>query len=170
MTFPYLRRRVFISHVHGRLRVRIARGNHRGTTPFTVLVIATCAMAYIEVQLVQMMLEHRLNIYLWPIALLFLICWVAMVRGVIWEKFGVDEISIQDGILLWRSKALWLRQEVNIPVNEISDVQVITPWHGFRNRVELTVKKGTYLMGEAILRDEAKQLADELKKAADLQR
>jgi hypothetical protein len=160
MNFSYLRRRVSISHKHGILQVRIASSSDRG--PIAATAIPMAIIGLMQVALIKTMWHQRA--YLYVAILLIFGLWFWLVRTAIREKLGVDEISIQNGTLHWTSKALWLRQEADIPLHEISDVRAVTPWHARWNRVELIVKGGTYQMGTGILRDEAEQLAHELKK------
>jgi len=151
MNFSYLRRRVSISHTHGILQIRIASSSDKG--PIAVTAVAMAIIGLMQVAIIKTMWHQRANIYV-AILLIFGL-WFWLVRTVIRKKLSVDEISIQNGILHWTSKALWMRQEADIPLHEISEVLAVAPWHAHWNRVELVVKGGTYQMGEGILRDEA---------------
>jgi hypothetical protein len=128
----------------------------------------TGVIGVLTIELFKLMRALGAYIYLLPVVLLLLGLWWWLVRYSIRDGFGVDKITVQNGDLHWKSKALWLKQEVNIPVNAISAVRAVTPCHGLQNRVELTVKKGTYKMGEGILRGEAEQLAHVLKQTLEI--
>jgi hypothetical protein len=160
MKLPYLRRRVSISHKHGILQVSIASSSDKGLVAATAVGMAIIGL--MQVTLIETMWHRRAYVHV--VILLIFGLWFWLVRTTIRKKLSVDEISIQNGTLHWTSKALWIRQEVDIPLHEILEVHAMTPWHALWNRVELVVKSGTYQMGTGILRDEAEQLAHELKK------
>ena|ERR1700742_439681 len=162
MRLSYLRRRVSIRHKHGALRVRIASSSDR--SPIIATAVFMAIIGLMQVAFITTMWHQRTYLYIAPFVVLIFGFWLWLVRTAIREKLGVDEISIQNGTLHWTSKALWMRQEADIPLHEILEVRAVTPWHARWNRVELVVKGGIYQMGTGILRDEAEQLAHELKK------
>jgi hypothetical protein len=156
---PYLRRRVSISHKHGILQVSIASSSDKGLVAATAVGMAIIVL--MQVAFIETMWHQRAHIYV-AILLIFGL-WFWLVRTMIREKLSVDEISMRNGTLHWTSKALWMNQEADIPLHEILEVRAVTPWHARWNRVELVVKGGIYQMGKGVLRDEAEQLAHELK-------
>jgi hypothetical protein len=114
------------------------------------------------------LLHHGFSVNAWPVLLipvLLIGIYFVVLRAVIWRAFGMDEIFIQAGRLQWTSRALWLKQELELSVSEISDVKAVTRWHAMRNHVEFTSGARRYLVGDALLHDETVELAQALKHA-----
>jgi hypothetical protein len=164
MYFNYLRRRVSITHAHGGLRVKIAHSNRR-SSGIIGTVAATAALLFITPIFIAPF--HRADcltiaLYLLPLLALLIGAFLIVVAISLWQAFGIEEIVVQDGLMRWTWKVLWVKDELDIPTDEISDVKAVTPWHG-RNRVEFSAQSRRYRIGETILQDEAMELARALK-------
>lgn len=107
-------------------------------------------------------------LYLLPMPVLAAIAYWIALRIFLWEAFGNEEIVVEGGLLRWTCKALWWKDELEVPVRDISDVRAVTPWHG-GNRVELTTQGRSYCVGEQVLCDEATKMAHALRRAAGLE-
>src|ERR1700732_260916 len=168
-TFKYLRRRVFIAHSHGRLHVRVFHerrmaGTIYGLVLFTVVLVSMISTFFAPIRRAGWSMDL---VYLVPIPVLAAIAYYIFLRITIWSSFGREEIVVEGGQMRWTCTALWFKDELTADANEIAGVKAITPWHG-RNRVELTTKGRTYLIGDSMRRDEAVQLAHALKAAVGL--
>jgi hypothetical protein len=97
-----------------------------------------------------------------------LTCYVIAIAIGVWGAFGVEEISVIAGSLQWTRTALgWTRTKV-IPLTEITEIKAITPWHGLDNTVEVTAARKQRRIGDKLLRDEAVELAQNLRQATGL--
>jgi len=169
MTFPYLQKRVSIAQSHGCLRIQVAHINRRGLGIFGLL-FSTLFLLLAGPVFIGPLWRAGWSIealYLLPLPVLVAIAYLIAIHTCLWEAFGREEIVVQDGLLRWTCKALWWKDELEVPVGEISDVRAVTPWHG-GNRVELTARGRSYRVGEKILRDEATHMAHALRGAAGL--
>jgi hypothetical protein len=166
-TFNYLRRRVSIEHSHGRVSVFIAPGN-RQTVYLFALVWFSLGMFFLVSIFIEPLLHSGFSRSVLPVLLMFILvvggCLYVM-RALVFRALGVDEIVIQGGRLQWTSRALWLKQQLELPASEISDVKAVTPWHAMRNHVEFTSGKRRYVVGDSLMHDETLELAAALKHA-----
>lgn len=165
-----LARRVSISHGHGRLLVRIARRNKWPYYVWGLLMGTGCFVGFCSVT--SKAFFHRgapeeigYGLLLVVIATIGYMIVLAMA---IWGLFGEEEILVENGMLQWKCKALRWVSSLEVATHEISAIEAIKPWHGFKNRVEVTAQGRTYRIGEEILRDDATDLARELKRAVVL--
>jgi hypothetical protein len=166
-TFKRLRRRVLISHSHGRLRVKITADNE-SSMAVVFLVWMTGFAAVFFYTFTAPMFRLELSGGEWFLALIpvsVAVVYCAAFRVIFWQAFGVDDIVVERGRLHWSAKALWFKQEAEFPIGEISQVKAVTSWFGKRNHVEMTVGGRRYLVGNRLLMDETTELADALKRA-----
>ncbi len=170
LTFNHLSRRVSIEHSRGELTVRIGPSNRQMFYVFA-LVWITFGTGFFTLSFRGPLMHSGFSMNGLP-ALLVVISLIGIyfvvMRALIWRAFGVDEIFVQDGRLQWTSRALWLKQELELPVGEISDVKAVTPWDSLRNHVEFTSGTRRYIVGDALLHDETTELALALKHALGL--
>jgi hypothetical protein len=169
-TFNHLRRRVSIEHSHGCLSVLIGR-NNRQVSYALVLAWFSLGMLFLVSVFVGLLLENGFSIHVLPALLILVLLfggWLMAARALIWRSFGVDEIVIQGGRLQWTSRALWLKQELEMPASEISEVKPVTPWHAMRNHVEFTCGSRRYLVGDGLLQEETVELAQAMKHAVGI--
>lgn len=166
-TFKRLRRRVLISHTHGRLWVKITADNERSMAVVFLVWMTGFATVFFWIFAAPV---FRLELsggewflVLIPVSVAVVYC-VAL-RTIFWQAFGVDDIVVERGTLYWSAKALWFKQEAEFPVGTISQVKAVTTWFGNRNHVEMTVGDRRYLVGNRLLMDETTELADALKRA-----
>ncbi|MGC2743544.1 MAG: hypothetical protein WA672_10180 [Candidatus Angelobacter sp.] len=162
----YLRRRVFISHSHGRLHVRIFHERRIGTAIYGLLLftVAGIMMGSALIAAIRRVGWSMDLAYLLPIPVLLAIAYYVALRITIWNWFGREEIVVEGGQMRWTSTALWFHHELTAAANEIAEVKAVTPWHG-RNFVKLTTRGRSQRIGDTMLRDEAIQLAHALKAA-----
>ena len=166
-TFNNLRRRVSLEYSHGRLHVNIAAENQR-TAYIFIVAWFSCAAMFLIWTFTRAVWRSGFSGDDWPLLLILATVigvFLVVLRSTIWRAFGVDEIVIQGGRLQWTSRALWLKQELELPASEISDVKAVTPWHAMRNHVEFTHRARRYFIGDALLHDETVELALALKHA-----
>jgi hypothetical protein len=166
-TFKRLRRRVLISHSHGRLRVKITADNERSAA-VVVLVWITAIAAIFLWSFTRPILRSHLSGTDWfevliPVA--GMVAYLLALRATIWRAFGVDDIVVEHGTLHWSAKALWFKQKAEIPIAEISQVKAVTSWPSINNHVEMMAGARRYVIGERLLTDETNELADALKRA-----
>jgi hypothetical protein len=164
------RRRVSVSHKHGGLVVRIARHNHRASSIF-VLIGFTAGFVFFLYIFISPLFRRSFSsdaVYILPF-LAFVVMWyVVGIRGAIWRAFGVEQITVEGGVLYWTRTALFWVRKVEVPTKEITEVKAITPWHALGNHVELTANNQRRVIVDMLLRDETTQLADQLKHAVGL--
>ena len=166
MNFRYLRRTVTITHEHGNLQVLIAdskRWNADTIRGLAFVAIFFCFVAKFIAPLRHMHWSIT-TLYIWLFFAPFLAFYLYVLWGFLWRAFGKEEILVKDGVMRWTCKVLWFKDELDFPVNDISDVKAITPWHG-RNRVEFTAQGRRYHLFKTFLRDEATGLAHALRHA-----
>jgi hypothetical protein len=129
-------------------------------------VTSTVLFLFLSVLLVRAFLDSaREAFYFLPVFLVVAARPLICIALGVWRAFGVEEIVISNGILLWTRKALWWTSNFESKVGDITNVVAETPWHCLTNRVEFVSKGRTYSIGDMILTDEAKQIAHELKRA-----
>ncbi len=163
----HLARRVSIAHKNGRLVISIRRHNDRVfyillLLFFTIIFGFFCAgfvAAFFRAQ------SARGALYALPFALFICLWYFLGLRVGFWRAFGVEEIVINQGTLRWERKALCWTRKYEAAGTEVTEIVVKTPWHGLRNRVQFTSKGRIYSIGDMILRDEADEIARELRSA-----
>ena len=164
------RRRVSVSHKHGGLVVRIAHHNDRAT--YILLLLAfTAGFVFFSYVFVSPLFRRPLTsdaLYVLPF-LAFIVLWYTIgLRIGIWRAFGVEQITVEGGVLYWTRTALCWVRKVEVPTTDITEVKAITPWHALSNRVELTANKQRRVIGDMLLRDESTELAEQLRHAVGL--
>lgn len=166
-TFKRLRRRVLISHSPERLRVRIAADNERLAATGSLVWVTAFAALFFWSFAVPVLRRNLSGIewFLMLIPVAIVGAYLLVLRATIWQAFGVDDIAVEHGMLHWSAKAWWFRQELEIPVNEISQVKAVTAWFSKGNHVEMTVGARRYLIGDHLLQYETTELANALKHA-----
>ena len=167
-----LRGRVSVNHNRGAAVVQIRRHNQRTFYIFSLLAITTGFILFCSVLIPPLLHNFSLHAlaYLLPV-LAFVLVWFAIgLRIAVWRAFGVDQIIIDGGVFKWKRTALSWKRVVEVPINTISEVRAVTPWHGLRNRVELTVGGRHQTIGDMLLRDESTELALALRRAIGLTR
>ena len=107
-------------------------------------------------------------IYVVPFLAFVVVWYIIGLRITIWRAFGVEQITVEGGVLYWTRTAFrWVRK-VEVPTMEITEVKAITPWHGLGNCVELIAHDQRRVIGDMLLRDETTQLADRLRHAVGI--
>jgi hypothetical protein len=168
-TFKHLRRRVFIAHSHGRLHVRILR-ERRTVDAIFGLMFSTVFFVLMGSVFIAPMRRAGWStdlLYWLPFPVLLAVAYCIVLRIVIWNSFGREEIVVEGGELRWTCTAWWFNDKLKAAANEVAEVKAVTPWHG-KCRIELTTAGHTYRVGDSMLRDEAIKLAHALKAALGL--
>lgn len=168
-TFKHLRR-VFIAHSQSHLHVSIFHERRTGDAIFG-LVFSTVFTVLIGSVLIAPMRRAGWStdlLYWLPFPILLVVAYYIVLRIVIWNSFGREEIVVEGGELRWTCTALWFNDELTAAANEIAAVKAVTPWHG-KCRVELTTSGHTYRVGDSMLREEAIKLSHALNAALGLQ-
>jgi hypothetical protein len=166
-----LARRVTIRHNHSGLYVDIAPRNDRKGLILPAL-FATAWFAFFVSIFIRVLLRGP-----WPDAFFYILvfgglCGVAcfaILLGLFWA-FGGEEIVVENGKMRWTHQVLCWASKTELFAYDISEVEAITPWHGFENRVEFVAKGRLYKIGSKLLRDETTELAWILKRAIGLER
>jgi hypothetical protein len=107
-------------------------------------------------------------LYVLPVFVLGLMCYVLALAIGVWGAFGVEHIAIEAGSLRWTLTALKWTRTRHIPTTEITEIRAITPWHGLDNTVEVTAAGKQQRIGDKLLHDEAVELAHHLRQAVGL--
>ena len=82
-----------------------------------------------------------------------------------WTAFGVEEVSVTNGILKQARRLLFWNQTSEYKTADISDIEVRIPAIGARGLVRFTYKGEIITVGEGLSPGEAKEIAKELSKA-----
>jgi hypothetical protein len=162
------RRRVHISHRRGGVSVRIERQNLRGLY-FWMTCLSTVIFVMFCDGVLGILRQHRADIlYFLPVLALGLACYAIALTIAVWGAFGVEVIAVEAGTLRWTLMAFKWSRTRNIPVEDITEIKAITPWHGLDNTVEVITHRKLRTIGDKLLRDEAIELAQCLRQAAGL--
>jgi hypothetical protein len=167
-----LSRRVSINREHGELRVRIARRNDSGQFVFGLFVSTAIFVGFCYFIVKTFLRNHYSTdpvvvLLFTGMLLVGFVGYSACAAWCFWEAFGKEEILLERGVLRLTRTALWWVRTSRIAAGDISEIAAITPWHG-RNCLEFTAKGRRHKVGEMILRDEAMQVAHELRRALGL--
>jgi hypothetical protein len=109
-------------------------------------------------------LSSRELILLFPIG--FILLWYfGAVRIGMWRAFGVEQIVVGSGVFTWKRTALFWKRILELPVDEVMEVEPVTPWHDLSNHVEFTVRGRRNRIGDMLRRDETYEIADALRHA-----
>lgn len=163
-----LARRISISHEHGRLLVRIARRNDSANYLWSLLV-GTAIIVPACSTIIGGILRHQAGIlFLSVFVVLFAVVYLVAFLVPLWRAFSEEEILVANGAMRWTHKALWWKHDSEIPAQEISEIAAITPWHGLSNHVEFTANGRRFKIGRRLLRDEANEIAHDLRRAVGL--
>jgi len=116
------------------------------------------------------LLRHRqdANYTILPVFALGVACYAIALAMGIWGAFGVEEVLIESGSLQWKRTALKWTHTSNILVTDITRIRAITPWHWLDNTVEIGTARKRRRLGDKLLRDEALELAKDLRHAVGL--
>jgi len=109
-------------------------------------------------------------LYVSPFLAFIMVWYVVGLHVTIWRAFGVEYLFVKGGLLHWTRTALFWTRKLEIPATDVTDVKAITPWHALSNRVELTARGKRRSVGDMLLRDEATELAHELRRIIGLSR
>ena len=165
--FNNLRRRVSIEWNHGALSATIARNNRRSTY-YIMLVLFTGVFAWFITLFARPLFKSPFSsdkLYLLPF-LAFIVLWYAVgLRIALWRSFGVEELVVHGGVMRWTRKALFWVRQLEVQTTDITEVRAVTPWHALSNRVEITARGKRQSIGDMLLRDEAIELSEKLRKA-----
>jgi hypothetical protein len=164
------RRRVSVSHKHGGLVVRIARHNDR-ITYILLLLAFTAGFVFFSYTLVSPLFRRPFLVdalYVLPFLAFVVVWYIIGLRIAIWREFGVEQITVEGGVLYWTRTALCWVRKVEVPTTDITEVKAITPWHALSNRVELTAHDQRWVIGDMLLRDETTELAQQLRNVVGL--
>ena len=162
------RRRVHINLRESRLSVRIDKQNFRGSY-FLLMCVSTVAFGqFCEMLWGAAVRNPHDSFYVASILVLGLAFYMLVFATGMWGAFGIEEISTEAGTLRWTRRALnWTRTN-DIPLHDITEVKAITSWHRFRNTVEVATARKRRRIGDKLLRDEALELAQHLRRASGL--
>ena len=166
------RRRVLVSHRRAGLVVLIARHNYR-TSYIIMLSGLTAIFMFFGSLFVPPLFRHPVThdvAYLLPVIAFVASSYVVQLRFGVWRAFGVEEIEIKAGVLIWTRTALWWVRKIELPTADIADVKAIRPWHSLNNHVELIARNRRYNIGDMLLQDETTELAHQLRHAVGLGR
>jgi uncharacterized membrane protein len=164
------RRRVSIRHQHGALLIRIKRHNDR-TTQIILVVGFTAGFAYFCSVLMPPFFRFGFSkevLILLPFVGFLILWYLIGLRFSVWRAFGTEEISVNGGILHWTRTALCWKRDFETATADVTEVRAVTPWHSLSNRVEFTSRGRQHAVGDMLLRDEANELAHELRQALAL--
>jgi hypothetical protein len=165
-----LRRRVSIRHLHGSSSVRIERQNSRGLYFWMMCLMSLGFFLFCDM-LFDTSRRHPDDIlYISPLLVLGLAGYVIGLAIAVWGSFGVEEIVVEAGTLRWARIALKWRRTRDIPISEVTEIRVITPWHGLDNTVEVIARHRRQRIGDRLLQDEAIELTNHLRHAIGLSR
>jgi hypothetical protein len=163
----YLRRRLSIRWNHGSFSASIARNNSRSTYVF-MLVFFTGIFAWFITLFARPLFKtpfSRDELFLLPF-LAFIVLWYSVgLRIALWRSFGVEEIVVENGVVRWTRKALFWVRRLEVKAANITGVRAVTPWHAQSNRVEFTALGRRQVIGDMLLRDEAIELSEDLRRA-----
>jgi uncharacterized membrane protein len=164
------RRRVSIRHKHGALLIRIERHNDRATY---IILLAAFSAGFVFFCSVLIPPFFRFGFSKEVLILLpfvgFLVLWYLLgLRLGVWRAFGVEEMSVSGGALHWSRTALFWKRDFETATADVTEVRAVTPWHSLSNRVEFTSLGQRHALGDMLLRDEANELAHELRRALGL--
>ena len=152
----------------GRLSVRIERQNSRGIYVWMAILGTAMFLAFCELPIHAYRLHPQAVLYIAPIIVLAVTCYLIAIAIALWGAFGVEEVDIEGDVLHWRRSALRWERTRTIPLAAITEIKAITPWHGLGNSVELIAAGKVRNIGKKLLRDEAIELAQHLKHASHL--
>jgi len=161
------RRRVFIKYEHGTLAVRIERNSDRPLY-ITILLAFTAAFVFFMTTFIRPFFRDasiKDFLYVSPFLAFLLVWYVIGLRVTVWRAFGVEEVLVKGGFLQWTRTALFWTRKLEVPAKNVADVKAITPWHTLSNRVEFSALGRRRAIGDMLLRDEATELAHELRRA-----
>ena len=167
----HLRRRVHTNHEANRLIVRIERQNSRALY-FWFICLGTMVFASFCDMMWSGFVRNRHDAYytILPVLALGVVCYgIALAFG-IWGAFGVEEVVVESGSLHWKRTALKWTQTSIILVTDITGITAIAPWHRLDNTVEISTDRKCRRLGDKLLRDEALELANDLRHAIGLTR
>jgi hypothetical protein len=161
----HLRKRVSIRHRGG---ARIERQNSRPLY-FWLLCVSTAMFAMFCNMIFDTARRHPEGLgYILAMLALGLTGYLIVLAIAVWGAFGVEEIIVEAGALHWKRTALKWSRTRDIPLDCITEIRAITPWHGRDNTVEVTADGAQYQIGDRLLRDEAIELAQHLRRAVGL--
>lgn len=162
------RRRVHVDVRGGQLSVRLDRQNFWGT--YILLICFSTVVFGLFLKMLAGFATRRPQdvAYVLPLVALDIAGYILAFAAGVWGAFGIEEIRTEAGTLRWTRRALnWTRVR-EIPLAEITEIRAITSWHRFRNTVEVTAGRKRRRIGDNLLRDEAVELAQHLRRASGL--
>jgi hypothetical protein len=167
VNFKNLARRVNIAHENGRLVISIlphnARALYMGLLLFFTIIFGFLCTVFVPAFFRAE--SARQVLYLSPFALFLGLWYFLGLRVGLWRAFGVEKIVVSQGTLRWERKALWWKRKLKAAGSDVTHIVAKTRWHGLRNCVEFKSNGKTYSIGDMILRDEASEIARELRLA-----
>jgi len=149
--------------------VRIDRQNFRGSY-FLLMCLSTIVFGqFCDMVLGPALRRPHESLYMvLPIFVLGILLYILVFSWGLWGAFGIEEIYTEAGTLRWTRRALnWTRVR-DIPLHDITEIKAITSWHRFRNSVEVTAAQKRRKIGDNLLREEALELAQHLRRASGL--
>lgn len=165
--FNNFRRRLSIRWNQGVLSATISPNNDRATYVI-MIVFFTCIFAWFLTVFTRPFFKTPFssdNFFLLPFLAFVLFWYILGVRITLWRLFGVEALIVERGVMRWTRKALFWVRELEVQTKEITDVRAVTPWHSLSNRVEFTALGKRRNIGDMLLRDEAIELSEMLRKA-----
>ncbi|HLJ91261.1 MAG TPA: hypothetical protein VKZ53_30970 [Candidatus Angelobacter sp.] len=163
--YKIFRPRVRIRRRGSTLRVRIERKNRRSSY-FHLICVSTGVFAFICSVFYRTAQRNPDDIlYILPFFVLVLIGYGLALAIAVWGAFGIAEITVERGLFRWRRTALKWTRTRDIRTTDITDIRAITSWYRMGNRVEITAAGTPHTIGDELLRDEALQLAHDLRLA-----
>jgi len=110
------------------------------------------------------------DLVLLPCIAFTLLWYLLAVRIGMWRAFGIEQITIENGVFIWKRTALFWKRKLELPSGEIAAVETITPWHDLSNHVGIAARGKRYKVGDMLRRDETYELADLLMRATQPQK
>jgi hypothetical protein len=164
-------RRVSIRCKNGALAVDIAPRHDKVASAVMLLAFvvssAVFCLVFIPPFITVLSLANALSflLFLCLIVAWFLtgFCWS------IWRIFGVEHIAIEDGVFRWTRTALWWSRTVELQARQVTEVKASAFGYGHGNHVELMADGRRRAVGHALLREEASELAHEMRRAVGIQ-
>lgn len=163
-------RRVSISHRRNAVVIHIKRHNRWKLNIFLLLCFTAGFVVFFSVFLKGLFRIHSAteSLYLLPFFIFIFVWYGLALRIGLWRSFGTEELILENGHIHWERTAWKWHRILDASLSDISDVKARTPWHALSNRVEFVCTGRCHTVGDMLLQDEAKDIAQELQRAAGL--
>lgn len=166
----YFRRRVFAQNSHGVYSARIERQNAKAFYVWWACLWTVGFGLFADMVIGAIRNHPRDATFILPILVIALVGYAITLLIAVWGAFGIEEIVVETDSLRWNRIALKWKRTIVIPLRDITDIQAVTPWHALENHVEVITSRRHHAIGEKLLRDEAIELAQQLRKVVGVTR